>query len=275
MSVSTSRRSLLRAGAWAAPAVVIASASPAYATSGAISRPNPAPAPARVCANVLHMLTWSTAGMSGTGSVRTAVARPSAPVPAGTSVTDVNVTLRSTFFGNMGALVNNNGKNMTVTSHQVGGLGTVGLELYQGITTGRARAKAADRHLDAQTLEVVFDRPVNGLSFTVTDIDGQAGQFSDRVTVTGATYTESHGSTVSGNGTAADPWRGPASNVSHETSGQGNVKVTFTQPVTAFSLRFWNADAGTSGWLSQNVLSNNGAQAIFLSNLQFTASTCA
>lgn len=273
MSATPSRRHVLKAGAWAAPAVVLASAAPAYATSngGAVL---PAPAPLRVCKDVPHQLIWSTAAMRGAGSTRTAVARSSAPVPAGTSVTEVAVTLKSTFVGNMSGLNNRNGKNMTVTGHEVGNLGTVGLELYQGISTSRARAEATDRHLDAQVLEVVFDRPVSGLSFTITDIDGAVDQFADRVSVSGATYTETHARTVSGSGSTDDPWTGPASNVSHQTSAEGNVKVTFTQTVTAFSLRFWNAEDGR-WWLgTNNVLKQNGAQAIFLSNLSFYASTC-
>lgn len=267
MPATPSRRHLLKAGAWAAPAVVLASAAPAYATS---TRPT------RACSNVLHLLNWSTASMSGTATIRTAWARPSAPVPVGSTVEDVRVTLTSAVAGNMVRLNNRGGQNMTVTSHQVGGLGTVGLELYQGISTGRARSDASQRNKDVQSLSVVFDREVTGLSFTITDIDSGAGQFADRVAIEGAAYTATRFGDVNGDGTAARAWSGSTTNVDHKTSGDGNVKVTFTQPLTAFSLRFWNASSGSTTWYgAQNVLANNGAQAIFLSNLSFTASTCA
>lgn len=275
MSVTPSRRHVLKAGAWSVPAVVLASAAPAYATSqasGAMPMPAPAPAPMPKCVNHPHLLTWSTAALAGSGGPRTAVARAIAPVPSGSKVEDVRVTLVSAFEGSMRALSGTSGTNMTVSKDRVGGLGAPGLMLYQENSSSRARTRAGDRHLDAQVLQVVFDRQVSNLSFTVTDIDSTAGQFADRVSITGGTFAATPARGVSGSGTAAAPWVGPSGNV-EPGQGQGNVKVTFTQPVSAFTLRFWNAEAGAVWWFNQ--LRQKGAQGIFLSDFSFAANTCA
>lgn len=272
MSAIPSRRHVLKAGAWAVPAVVVASAAPAYAGS---DTGEPDPAQARQCSSLPHVLAWSAAALGGTGNTRTAVARASAPVPSGVTVEDVRVTLVSQFHGDMRGLNNRDGKNMVVTDHQVGGLGTTGLELYQANSTGQARSREADRFLDAQTLQVQFDRAVSNLSFTITDIDANPGQFGDRVSITGPEYRVTKPTSVTGTGRDTSPWSGPAQNISHKTDRAGSVTVTFTQPVQAFSLRFWNASAGINYWYKARVLTPaNGAQAIFLSNMTFTASTC-
>ena len=45
------------------------------------------------------------------------------------------------------------------------------------------------------------------------------------------------------------------------TSAAGNVRVTYTAPVSSIVLKFWTSVTG-------------GSQRIYLSNLSFTASSC-
>lgn len=275
MSYATpSRRGLLTASAWAVPSIVVAAAAPSFAASSDLPS-------SKVCIDTNYALNWAGAawsysstsgsGVAGTSNgVGVAKAVQTRTLP-GHTYDPVAITVANTFSGNAVGLVNNNGKNMVVPNHLVGGLGQRGLEMYQGISGSQAKS-SSERRQDSQTVAVTFDRPVRNLAFTITDIDFTTGQYADRVELLGP-FTAVKPSTVTGSGTQASPWQGNASsgNVDHVTSGQGNVKVTFAGPVTAFALRFWNADGGSSG---KRYLNAQGAQAIFLSNFTFNANSC-
>ena len=277
MSIATpSRRGLLTASAWAVPSVVLASATPAFATSTS------GPGTVKKCVNVSYLYNWSqsswayqgtgTATAGTAGGVGIGYASLVRTAPVGVTQDRLKVTVQNSFSGNATGLVNTNGKNMVVPTHNVGGLGTRGLEMYQGIKTGTARATAAERSLDAQTIVVTFDRPVTGLTFSITDIDSNNNQFADRVELSGNFTTSSKGANITGSGTSALPWASSTSgNIDHVSDNKGNVKVAFNGSVTSFVLKFWNADNGDG---SSRTLTGNGAQAIFLSNFNFTASTC-
>lgn len=276
-SPTPSRRALLTASAWTVPAVVLATSAPAFATSG--------DAPLR-CEDASYFYNWAGSGwtyqstQAVTAGTRAGVGFGyagvvNAPAP-GVSSDPVKVTVANSFSGSMVGLVNSSGKNMVVPTHHVGGLETRGLELYQGISTGKARSVGAERRLDSQTLKVTFDRPVSNVSFSITDIDFTVGQYSDRVEIAVPvpyTAVPTSKATVLGAGTQSSPWRGAYSggNVDHVTDSRGNVAVTFNGTVSEFTLRFWNADGGSQS----QALTAKGAQAIFLSNFTFRASTCA
>lgn len=281
-SITPSRRGLLAASAWSVPAVVVASSAPAFATTTSV--------PA-ACVEADYLYNWVGSTWTYTSNNSKVVAGSGAGVgfgyasvvstlPQGARHDPVKVTLTNNFSGNTVGLVNDAGKNMVVPAHVVGGLDHRGLELYQGISTSVARKKPEDRPKDHQIIEVTFDRAVSGLSFTITDIDFNTNQYADRVELSGS-YTakraqEGKTHTVSGAGTPNDPWRGQAGgNIDHVTDGRGNVTVTFKEPVRSFTLKFWSAEGGrTTVWGQDNYVNSRGAQAIFLSNFSFRASTC-
>lgn len=283
-SFTPSRRGLLAASAWSVPAVVVATSAPAFATS---NKARPA-----TCVEADYLYNWvgstwtyastTTGVVPGTGAgVGFGYADVVSALAQGTRQERVKVTVTNDFTGNTQGLVNNAGKNMVVPEHEVGGLGHRGLELYQGNSSGKAQSNPDRRRTDSQIIQVSFDRPVSDLTFTIADIDYNSYQYADRVELSSASaYTAVRAlkdgrRTVDGSGTSSSPWSGNAGgNIDHIKDGRGNVVVTFKGPVTSFTLRFWNADAGRTSWGRDHDLDAQGAQAIFLSNFNFKASTC-
>lgn len=285
------RRALLRGAAWTVPAVTMAAAAPAYATSDqAGTPPNSGVTPGPTCRPVYYRLDWARdwtrpAGGTGTRSVLV--------TPGNTELDEwdpVNLTVSSTFFGNMQALDIDAARNLAVTQAAVGGTGSRGLTLAQRLSSNDARTTQAS-HTDRQVVSFTFDRDVTQLSFTITDIDGHeheaartilwwttpgVGQYHDRVHL--SLPAEGRlGNRVSGQGSDSAPWVSSiAPNTGSEgqdnastlatSSSRGNVAVTFSEPVRSFSLAFSNAET--------RQVNANGQQAIFLSNFSFTASSC-
>jgi hypothetical protein len=238
-----SRRTVLRAAAWTAPAVSVAVAVPAYA---ACSPATPLSAS--------YTLRWGsrTYTRSGVGS-------GSASVPGSVvGAQPVNVVVTSTV--SSGKVVRT-GQNLQGSAQ--------GLELHHAspVTAGLE---------NRQTVTFTFSRPVTGLAFKISDVDSRAKGWYDRVALSGSrgfsvnkrTFTwngqvHSWGDHVLGSGTLEDPWHYWNANTVVENSGdtRGDVRVTYHEPVTTIALDYWTSTSGSN-------------QRIWLSDFSFTASSC-
>jgi hypothetical protein len=262
-----SRRTLLRAAAWTAPAVSVAVAVPAYAaTSGPV-----------VCADASYEVSWAS---NYNAQSRAAVARLVSAAGAGTLGSEpLTLTLSSQFFGNMEAgsttLTEGTYSNLAVSPRNVGGTAMRGLTIMQRAKQG-VTSYGNNRSNHRQEVTLVFNRPVSNLKFTLTDIDSMDpsgrnnGQYQDRIWVTGGPAGVRAGG-LSGAGTSASPWRPTGTNTEYNpVSGSlGNVDVSYVgKPASAvYKITYWNDQSGT--------LVSRGLQGVFLTNLSFTASSCA
>ena len=122
----------------------------------------------------------------------------------------------------------------------VGGTGGAGITLIQAANSAAASGSSSNN----QTVTVTFDTPVYNLSFLITDIDSNTNQFSDAIAITGASFTSTvpSGSSVSGAGTTASPFRQTAAAVNADTNTgtAGNIQLNFAGPVTTFKIVYWN-----------------------------------
>ena len=278
-----SRRNVVKAGIWTAPAVVAVSAAPAFAAGSQCV----ASVPYTVnWAGTVNPYTFTPASATfpygpGTGTI---VATPTtagltaaqiaAIQPLAVTVTNAVPTSGTTnrMRGGTFTYGGNTFSNMRVTTANVSGWGERGLTLAQstdGDTTGPVN------HF--QTVTFGFDRPITSLSFAVGDIDATNGNHSDRVSLTSGATDYAHttgtrganlwgtgrGTSDGANQTAAGAYR-PSGNaiVNDNTGTEGNVTLSYANAVTSVTVRFWNN------------LTDGGQQWIFLKNLTFTASTC-
>ena len=261
--VMPSRRHVVRTAAWTVPVMAASVAAPAYAAScGSTS--------------YTYALNWGTVtyatSTSGSGPTLTKTGTASVTGPAGS--TPVVATFTSKSVGTDTRTAN----NLTVdaaTYPDVGDSGATGLLLqHQGIAVGRNTSR--------QELRIQFNRPVTGLSFTISDIDannafggGQSNDFYDRVELTGTrTFTTTSrgggnfyviGTGVAGteNNAFEGPWRMYNNSTIASDNGDdaGNVDVTYPGSVQDITLTYWNARGA-------------GNQAIFLGAFTFTALGC-
>lgn len=249
-----SRRNVVRTAAWTVPVVAASVAAPSYAASCGT-----ATYPWRLdWSNDTTTDAFSTSYPTPTivSGVQTGIATITGP--AGT--TPVKVTFASQVQGSMVR----DGDNLKVSSalspaaNNVGGLNQgAGLNISH-------QAPIPEGVANRQDISISFDRAVTGLQFTITDVDRQDGDWSDRITLTGS-RTFSGAPDIRGDGTSGAPWRprGSADNAGNN-SGAGNVAVTYAGTIpanTTLVLSFWN-DAG------------NGNQRVFLSDFTFTAGGC-
>ncbi|GGD26255.1 hypothetical protein [Nocardioides daphniae] len=278
MSITTSRRGLLTASAWAVPAIMVSSASPAFAGSGVV------PPPTSSCREIDYTFSWQASGYSfvptsssslygvGKGSApATRVPNQSLTPAEVAAITPLTVTASNSFTGNRmrGRLASDGAANMRVSPFNVGGLQARGLTLLQDLTTNNSLGNnAATRAGHAQVLKLEFSRPVKNLRFTITDIDSTSGQYRDRVSVSGGA-SGVRATALRGAGTASDPWRNNSDNTGYDPGvGSGNVAVDYSglAPVSTVLVTFWNDQSGS--------LSSYGLQGIFISNLTFRAMSC-
>ena len=141
---------------------------------------------------------------------------------------------------------------------------TVSTALTGGLTPVQ---KALDQYLDFNTQSeeatttITLPTAVPGAQFTVFDIDYNAGQFADRLTVTGSyqgasvvpTLTNGTANYVVGNTAIGDA--GGAN-----TAVDGNVVVTFSQPVDTITIVYGNATTAPA---------NPGGQAMGIHDINF------
>lgn len=230
---SPTRRTLLAASAWSVPVVALASAAPAYASSG--------------CLTTSYQLNWGEQGAwtygptgpdtpgNGVGQI---VAMPVSEPVAGQVFDPLSITFTNTFHGDMqraGDLTTEG--NMIVTPGAVGGTGARGLEMWQQMGSTGSRTTSTV-HDDRQTITFDFGRPVTDLSFTITDIDAHqannwsgTGQYRDAVYVSQAPTSVALGDRVSGNGTQVSPWTpnvttSTSTGLDNATDNRGNVRLT-------------------------------------------------
>lgn len=204
---------------------------------------------------------------------RTADTPPTVSCPAGSSLFDWDLnpwaagSLANTYtLANIGSIqftvaspgnwVNDatyGGMSPTRSNAINGGVAGTQLSLHQYL----------DFNTQAETATTTITLPtaVPGVQFTVFDIDYNGGQFADRLTVTGRfqgatvlpTLTNGSANYVVGNTAVGDI-------VSANTADDGNVVVTFTQPVDTIIVEYGNANTAPS---------NPGGQAIAIWDINF------
>ncbi len=154
----------------------------------------------------------------------------------------------------------------TSNSYTLAGLGTVGFAItntngtflsnatYGGQSPAKQNAVTGGLAAPQQSLEQLVDvtsqsatvnttitlgSAANGLQFTIFDVDFNANQFADKVTVTGSvggipvtpTLTNGTANFISGNSAYGDA-------ISSDTQSNGNVVVTFSGPVDTVTVAY-------------------------------------
>ncbi|MGF9759672.1 hypothetical protein AAII07_31200 [Microvirga sp. 0TCS3.31] len=258
-----SRRTVLRAAAWTAPAVSVAVAVPAFAaTSGPV-----------VCANANYEVKWASHYTARSGMAVANLVSAAGAGTVGSAALTMGVTSR--FFGEMEAASSGDGtSNLAVSPFTVGGTAMRGLTIMQRAKQGVSRFSGT-RSNHGQEITLLFNRPVTNLKFKLTDIDSMDptfgnGQYQDRISVSG-TPSGARANQVTGTGRANDPWKPSGTNIQQDPSSgaRGNVDVSYAnQPASAvYTITYWNDQSGT--------LTSRGLQGVFLTDLTFTASSCA
>lgn len=258
---SLGRRSVVKAGAWSLPVVAVATRLPMQAATGE-------------CTPFDVGVDWTGAGYTRTSNSKAKYVAPFTNPVTGTPAT-INVTLASVLVGTGisygfeggGATAGNlTGDNLRLSGTNIGGTGAPGITLHQNQpntpTTGSQRNKR-------QELTFTFDKPVYNLSFGITDIDSQSGDFWDAIDFSSpAPYTATKGSTITGTGTPANPWATTAGNLPVDNdSGIGSVNIVFAGPVTTFTIYYWDKRTSTSSNVDND-------QKVFITNLDFKVSGC-
>lgn len=212
-------------------------------------------------------LTFTTQG------TRTAGTPPVLSCPAGSSLFDWDVrawssgSLSNSYavsgigqidftIASTGNWVNNagfGGMSPSLSATNTGGIGGGQLSLHQYL----------DFNTQAETATTTITLPtaVSGAQFRVFDIDFNAGQFADKLTVTGLyqgapvnpVLTNNIANYVIGNTAIGD-------GLSDNNSGDGNVVVTFSQPVDTIVISYGNHTTAPA---------NPGGQAIAIHDITF------
>lgn len=243
--VRPTRRSVTRAAAWSVPVIAAATAAPAYAASctPVVVAASQAGAATRV-SNVEWRATFDSDGAG--------------PLPGNT------MTVKATY--DPGMVVRDDGPNGTndnfTIQNGVGGLGTYGLVMSQRLTGTSFNTAPFGRYT------FTFTRPVTGLTFTLTDIDSTTGDFWDSVWLTpGFTYRD-RGSTMSGVGTQADPFRQTSGNtaVNNATGSNGNVTISYAGTLSSFTINYNNRQTGTR--------TADPDQVVTIANISFAFQPC-
>lgn len=226
-------------------------------------------------------LNWGLAVLGGTRQLTDPFTRTISftPQPAGTKPgTTITFTALHEWAGNMRGDNGNKEGNAAVTSYNVGGIGQVGYGLMQRVGQDGLTAPTA---ADYQTVTLTLPEPLHDLSFSITDIDrtwstgtGQreTRDFFDAVALTSPTpYTAvaPSGSNVIGSGTTADPWRSSLDQNFDADKPGGQIDITFTAPVTTFTIRYWNYAYSLYGSNIAKAPTTDNNQAVFLTRFQF------
>jgi hypothetical protein len=197
------RRAITRGAAWSIPVVSLAVAAPAMAASG--------------CTPVTGVLSWKG---QAAGSLLNKTLATTVP----------GVTLTVTASGDTGAA--NNGVRST---------GPIG-----GATSLLLLHSENDNTDTTQTVVLKFSAKVSNLSFTFLDIDSSRDKvrgntydnhWQDKIAILPAPAGQTKGSTVTGSGTTAAPWRSidqdtPVS----DTGTTGNVGVSWTTAIDTVTI---------------------------------------
>lgn len=247
-----SRRTVIRAAAWTAPAVSIAVAAPAHAACSSTTT------------NVQGTLDWDGSGVS----FSRAGDRLSASATYTRSGADPLVlTVQASYVGAMKVGAESGANTNFDRQAQIGGLTVGGLKLHQSNTLAAPRPQR-ERRQDHGVYTFTFDRAVKNLSFDITDIDSASGDFRDALDLTSGFSIVSKASGVAGTGTATDPFQADKSNApaDNTTGGAGNVRLTYAGAIQSFSITYWNI---------ANDFTADTDQATFLSDMSFTYASTA
>lgn len=153
-----------------------------------------------------------------------------------------------------------NPRNATISSHGVAGTGEKGYSILQQMRAPNQSGDVTFSASDYQEVVFTFSEPLVDLQFDISDIDElwygyktsmglEVNMFDyvDSVVLeSGSDFTASplYADKVKGSGTDSDPWTtlGPkdSSGAVPNNSDLGNVRVTFTEPVTSFTIRYRN-----------------------------------
>ncbi len=229
-----SRRSVAAGLAWAVPVIAVGAAAPRAAASP--------------CNPQRYVIDWS--GSSGTTYTRASSTAGLATVdPDGAGpVLPVTMAIATTFVGSMqaGSETGSN-DNLRISTGQVGATGKPGLTFHQTLT-GSYGGTPPQRGA-RQLVTFTFSEPVVGLSFKITDIDSNRGDFDDRIELSGSFgYAIANTYRLAGAGSAASPFAPTSSNRPVGTdSSDGNVTITYPGPITTFTMTYWNAVTSYSG----------------------------
>ena len=244
-----SRRTVLRAAAWTAPAVTVAVAVPAYA---ACSQPA-----------VTGSIDWDArSGLAfSTSNDRTRASATYSRAGAAPLVLSVSTKyVGSMIMGSRGNAANQNFNRPS----RVGGLPLGGLAMHQSNTRRNPRQWwwDGDRRQDRGEYTFTFNRPVKNLSFYLTDIDSASGDFLDAVELSSGFVQQERAGRVTGAGTSSTPYKSNASNVAQDnvSGGGGNVRVLYPGPVSSFTVTYWNV---------QDSFETDTDQITFISDLSF------
>ncbi|MFV0463843.1 MAG: hypothetical protein ACK5MP_11730 [Nostocoides sp.] len=245
-----SRRRLAATGAWTTPVIIIGAASRSLAASATLE-----------CVSGRTTLQWSYGAGSFTGTPI-----PSDPLYGSTTITGYTGWTYSPYaFAGWGA----SGLTITTSSTYSGGsLPTTASLAMRGAAGGYTSgvnmgwyggtgfsggSTSGTSVMGCWTF--AFNQSLCNLTFAITDIDWGARE-SVYVSSTDAAYTSSivDSAAVHGSGTSADPWTSslPGQDLDNATSTRGNVIVTFTAPVTTFTLCADSRDA-TANQFQENV----------------------
>ena len=261
-----SRRTVLRAAAWTAPAVSVAVAVPAYA---AASSPV-------ACADANYQVRWAS---HYNAQSRTAVAGLVSAAGAGTvGSAALTLSVTSRFFGDMEAgSTRDDGtySNFALSPRTVGGTthawshhhaaGQAGCEVVlrhaeQPPAGGHPPVQPARVQPEVQADGHRLDGPSRRPTASTRTASGCPGQPAG---------TRAGG--LSGAGTSGSPWRPTGTNTQYNpvSGARGNVGVSYVnEPASAvYTITYWNDQTGT--------LASRGLQGVFLTDLTFTASSCA
>ncbi len=245
------RRSLVRGAAWAAPAVVAASAVPAYAASQCVYQES----------------SWANSGSSGANLTGTLAGTTKNQVVASGTNLDNSVfsTTRNGYTKSLGAL-----------------------PVYPNQAWYTMSQSGDNQRGKGSTLTLTFPRTVYCLSFWIQDIDSQqtidtSDRYQDgvRVSSSGATWTATPYSAAVGNVTVTPVGTGvevvsayvpgtSGSDNSHEgayqTEAIGLVRFDSAGPVNSVTIDYWN-----EAWMRGTDWNH---QQIYVSTFRYSTDPC-
>jgi hypothetical protein len=234
--------------------IAVAATAPAYAASPCDKRTN-------------QLLDWDGANVTFQRSSDIAAKAILDPDLAG-PIPVVTVDIASAYVGNMKAgseVAGATNPNLRVAT-AVGGLNVSGVSLWQA-TTSQTPAGSADRG----SYTFSFSRPVTNLRFTITDIDSQAGDFRDALTLTSGYTVTSIPATVT---RATDATfgeyfiaTGDSTPTDNATGNAGNLGIKYAGTISQFTITYTNSATSFDNTRDQD-------QTIYVSDLTFDYKPC-
>lgn len=246
----TSRRKIVRTAAWAAPAVALATAAPAHASS----QPTDPCTPKNVVINWSNTATWSRSA-DGTSAVATLNPGTADQISMCVTATPVNsMRIGSSTKGN---------DNFKLTQDAIGGTADRGLTFHQFQASSSPQGRT-NRIVYTFSFTDAAGAPitVTNIQFMLADLDSTAGDFWDAVDLSAGFSLVGRGAGIVGSGTPTSPFQNSSENTPYPNeSGQGNVTVLYPA-ASSFAITYWSAVRRFSGVDTD--------QKIFLSNLSFS-----